>query len=105
MTISSAHRPLGAMAILFIWMINLSAPTTADRLDEFRNVLECDHSETESEGEENSAEWEETTMVANVHVRCSSEQWHAARGVNIELHERLDVSRLLDPPDARIGLV
>ena len=48
-------------------------------------------------------EWDDTTLGNSLELFKGSDEWHAARGVNIELHERLDASRLLDPPDARIG--
>ena len=62
-------------------------------------LTELEHSEQEAEGEEPLMEWEETTFEDKVTSKLDAEQWHIAHLVNVRLHERLDASRLLDPPD------
>ena len=85
-------------------MFTLVAPMLLDRDEDVLVLTELEHSEQESEGEELSIEWDDTTLGNSLELFKGSDEWHAARGVNIDLHERLDASRLLDPPDARIGL-
>ena len=46
-------------------------------------------------------EWDETTFEPNASTPLIADLWHIAHLVNVRLHERLDASRLLDPPDQR----
>ena len=80
-------------------MSTLVAPWIAEMGEDFMCMTELEHSEHEAEGEEPSMEWEETTLDERIDSDLGSEQWHIAHLVNVRLHERLDASRLLDPPD------
>ena len=92
-------RALAATFALFLWMSTLVAPWIAEMSEDVMCVTELEHSEQESEGEELSMEWEETTFEDKVTSKLDAEQWHIAHLVNVRLHERLDASRSLDPPD------
>ena len=96
---SSLFRTLAASFALFLWMSTLVAPWIAELGEDMMCLTELEHSEQEAEGEEPSMEWEETTFEDKVTYKLDAEQWHIAHLVNVRLHERLDASRLLDPPD------
>ena len=96
---SSLFRALAASFALFLWMSTLVAPWIAELSEDMICLTELEHSEQEAEGEELSMEWEETTFEDKVSSKLDAEQWHIAHLVNVRLHERLDASRLLDPPD------
>jgi len=102
--LSSTTRPLGALAILMIWMANLLVPTTAERLEDWSNLTEYEHSESEPEGEEGSVEWEETPILSLVKATDFPEVWHMLRRMNMQWHERLIASRFLDPPDGSVAV-
>ena len=80
-------------------MSTLVAPWIVELGEDMICLTELEHSEQETEGEELSMEWEETTFEDKVSSKLDAEQWHIAHLVNVRLHERLDASRLLDPPD------
>jgi hypothetical protein len=92
-------RALAASFALFLWMSTLVAPWIAELGEDMMCLTELEHSEQEAEGEELSMEWDETTFEDKVTSKLDAEQWHIAHLVNVRLHERLDASRLLDPPD------
>ena len=94
-------RIAGASVVLLLWMSTLVAPWMLNCAEDMAFVTEIEHSEQETEGEELSLEWEETTLSRSVASTLISENWHVAHLVNVRLHERLDASRLLDPPDQR----
>ena len=96
---SNMFRALAASFALFLWMSTLVAPWVAELGEDMMCLTELEHSEQEAEGEELSMEWEETTFEDKVSSKLDAEQWHIAHLVNVRLHERLDASRLLDPPD------
>ena len=96
---SNMFRALAASFALFLWMSTLVAPWVAELGEDMMCLTELEHSEQEAEGEELSMEWEETTFEDKVTSKLDAEQWHIAHLVNVRLHERLDASRLLDPPD------
>ena len=98
MTSGILQRP-GAVAILAIWMVTIIVPCIQFNEHDNVAVVDFEHSEQEAEGEELSMEWEETTLEERTASNLGSEQWHIAHLVNVQLHERLDASRLLDPPD------
>ena len=98
---SNMFRALAATFALFLWMSTLVAPWLADLGEDMMCMTELEHSEQEAEGEELSMEWEETTFEDKVTAKLDADQWHIAHLVNVRLHERLDASRLLDPPDQR----
>ena len=96
---SNMFRALAASFALFLWMSTLVAPWIVELGEDMMCLTELEHSEQEAEGEELSMEWEETTFEDKVTSKLDAEQWHIAHLVNVRLHERLDASRLLDPPD------
>ena len=96
---SNMFRALAASFALFLWMSTLVAPWIVELGEDMMCLTELEHSEQEAEGEELSMEWEETTFEDKVSSKLDAEQWHIAHLVNVRLHERLDASRLLDPPD------
>ena len=96
---SNLFRVLAASFALFLWMSTLVAPWIVEMGEYMLCVTELEHNEQETEGEELSMEWEETTFEDKVSSKLDAEQWHIAHLVNVRLHERLDASRLLDPPD------
>ena len=96
---SKLFRNLGATFALFLWMSTLVAPWIVEMGEDMMCATELEHSEQEAEVEELSMEWEETTFEDKVTSKLDAEQWHIAHLVNVRLHERLDASRLLDPPD------
>ena len=89
----------GASMALLLWMSTLVVPWMLEGSEDVLCLTEMEHSEQESEGEEFSLEWEETTFEQHAVGCLSAEDWHVAHLVNVRLHERLDASRLLDPPD------
>lgn len=96
---SAISQRLGALTILAIWMVTVLLPCVQINEHDKVAVVDFEHSEQEAEGEELSMEWEETTFEDKVTSKLDAEQWHIAHLVNVRLHERLDASRLLDPPD------
>ena len=94
-------RIVGATLALFLWMSTLVAPWLVEAGEDLLCLTEMEHSEQETEGEELSLEWDETTFEQLATAFFSAEDWHMAHLVNASLHERLDASRLLDPPDQR----
>ena len=96
---SDLFRALAATFALLLWMSTLVAPWIVEMGEDIMCMTELEHSEQEAEGEELSMEWEETTLEERIASNLGSEQWHIAHLVNVQLHERLDASRLLDPPD------
>ena len=86
---------------LFLWMSTLVAPWLVESGEDMVCLTEMEHSEQETEGEELSLEWDETTFEQLASAFFSAEDWHMAHLLNVRLHERLDASRLLDPPDQR----
>ncbi len=96
---SNLIRVLAASFALFLWMSTLVAPWIVEMGEDMLCLTELEHNEQETEGEELSIEWDETTFPDKETSKLDSEQWHIARLVNVRLHERLDASRLLDPPD------
>ena len=94
-------RILGATLALFLWMSTLVAPWMVERGEDMLCLTEMEHSEQETEGEELSLEWDEITFEQLAAAFFSAEDWHMAHLLNLRLHERLDASRLLDPPDQR----
>ncbi|MEC8663781.1 MAG: hypothetical protein VXY03_07880 [Bacteroidota bacterium] len=96
---SAISQRLGALTILAIWMVTVILPCV--QLNEYDTVavVDFEHSEQEAESEELSMECEETTFEDKVTSKLDADQWHIAHLVNVRLHERLDASRLLDPPD------
>ena len=96
---SNLFRALAASFALFLWMSTLVAPWIVELGEDMICLTELEHSEQETEGEELSMEWEETTFEDKVTSKLDAGQWHIAHLVNVRLHTRLDTSRLLDPPD------
>jgi len=94
-------RIVGATLALFLWMSTLVAPWLVESGEDMVCLTEMEHSEQETEGEELSLEWDETTFEQLASAFFSAEDWHMAHLLNVRLHERLDASRLLDPPDQR----
>ncbi len=92
-------RIVGASLALFLWMSTLLAPWLVESGEDMLCLTEMEHSEQETEGEELSLEWDETTFEQSASAFFSAEDWHMAHLLNVRLHERLDASRLLDPPD------
>ena len=64
-------------------------------------ILELEHNEQESEVEELSLEWDETTIDECMKASSAFQSHLDAHLLNMSLHERLYASRLLDPPDKR----
>ena len=64
-------------------------------------ILELEHNEQESEVEELSLEWDETTIDECAKASLAFERRLDAHLLKMSLHERLYASRLLDPPDKR----
>ena len=98
---SPFFRIVGASLALFLWMSTLVAPLLMESGEDMLCLTELEHSEQEAEGEELSLEWDETTFEQLAAAFFSAEDWHMAHLLNVRLHERLDASRLLDPPDQR----
>ena len=98
---SPFFRIVGASLALFLWMSALVAPLLMESGEDMLCLTEMEHSEQEAEGEELSLEWDETTFEQLAAAFFSAEDWHMAHLLNVRLHERLDASRLLDPPDQR----
>ena len=84
-------------------MFTLVTPMLLDRNEDVLVLTELEHSEQESEGK-NFPSNGTTPPLATAWNFSRDRTSGTARGVNIDLHERLDASRLLNPPDARIGL-
>ena len=82
-----------------IWMVTILLPCVQINVNDTVAVVEFEHNEQEAEGEELSLEWDETTFEQHVAGSMPAVNWHVAHLVNVQLHERLDASRLLDPPD------
>ena len=64
-------------------------------------ILELEHNEQESEVEELSLEWDETTIDEGMKASSAFQRHIDAHLLKMSLHERLYASRLLDPPDKR----
>ena len=99
---SHIFRTAGASLALFLWMSTLVVPWMLEGSEDVLCFTEMEHSEQETEGEELSLEWDETTFEQHAAGSMPAVDWHVAHLVNVQLHERLDASRLLDPPDQRM---
>gem|GEM_PF-734799 len=97
----SFSKRFGSLVILGIWMVTILLPCVQVNANDTVAVVEFEHNEQEAEGEEMTIEWGETTFDPNTSVPVIADRWHIAHLVNVRLHERLDASRLLDPPDLR----
>ena len=97
---SRSFRFLAASLSLALWVAMLLSPWMLIPSEERVALAEIEHSEQESEGEEWQAEWEESVLNRLMESLTHRVPWSAALSHNVELHERLDASRLLDPPDA-----
>ena len=96
-----AWKKSSAVTILAIWMTTMFLPFVQFNANESIGILELEHNEQESEVEELSLEWDETT-IDEVMKASSAFQHHLdAHLLKMSLHERLYASRLLDPPDKR----
>lgn len=96
---SRIFQTAGASLALFLWMSTLVVPWMLEGSEDVLCFTEMEHSEQETEGEELSLEWDETTFEQHAVGPLPAVDWHVAHLVNVQLHERLDASRLLDPPD------
>lgn len=96
---SRRFRIIGACFSLALWMTTLVSPWCLGCVEDVACMTELEHSEQESEGEELSMEWDEITLAHGPSASSGSQAWHEAQSANMRLHERLDASRLLDPPD------
>ena len=96
---SSLFRIAGASVALILWMSVVVAPWMLNLGEDMPCLTEIEHSEQETEGEELSLEWDETTFGRVTTLLLMTENWHYAHLLNVRLHQRLDASRLLDPPD------
>lgn len=94
-----SNRFLGSITILVIWVVTLLFPVILMNNVDGVCMTEIEHHEQESENEELSIELDETTFDRFLHSCKRSNSWNTAHHINMRLHERLDTSRLLDPPD------
>ena len=92
-------KKAATLVILGIWMVTILLPCVPVNVNDTAAVVEFEHNEQETEGEELTIEWDETTFEPNASPPLIADLWHFAHIVNVRLHERLDASRLLDPPD------
>ena len=99
---SHIFRTAGASLALFLWMSTLVVPWMLEGSEDVLCFTEMEHSEQETEGEELSLEWDETTFEQHAAGSLPAVDWNVAHFANVQLHERLDASRLLDPPDQRM---
>ena len=97
----SFSKKTATLVILGIWMVTILLPCVQVNVNDTVGVVEFEHNEQEAEGEEMTIEWDETTFEPNASTPLIADLWHIAHLVNVRLHERLDASRLLDPPDQR----
>lgn len=94
-------KKTATLVILGIWMVTILLPCVQVNVNDTVAVVEFEHNEQEAEGEEMTIEWDETTFEPNASTPLIADLWHIAHLGNVRLHERLDASRLLDPPDQR----
>ena len=94
-------KKAATVVIVGIWMVTILLPCVPVNVNDTVAVVEFEHNEQETEGEEMTIEWDETTFEPNASTPLIADLWHIAHLVNVRLHERLDASRLLDPPDQR----
>ena len=94
-------KKAATLVILGIWIVTILLPCVPVNVNDTVAVVEFEHNEQETEGEEMTIEWDETTFEPNASTPLIADLWHIAHLVNVRLHERLDASRLLDPPDQR----
>ena len=92
-------KKAATLVILGIWMVTILLPCVPVNVNDTVAVVEFEHNEQETEGEEMTIEWDETTFEPNASTPLIADLWHIAHLVNVRLHERLYASRLLDPPD------
>lgn len=97
---SRSFRFLAASLSLALWLAMLLSPWMLIPSEDRAALAEIEHNEQESEGEEWQAEWEESVLNRLTESMTHRVHWSTAHSHNVELHERLDSSRLLDPPDA-----
>ena len=95
-------KKASTLVILGIWMVTILLPCVQINVNDTVAVVEFEHNEQEAEGEELSLEWDETTFEQHSAESLPALDWHVAHLVNVQLHERLHASRLLDPPDQRM---
>ena len=86
---------------LVLWLAMIVAPWVTVQAKGGHCLLEFDHQEGETEGEEWKIEWEQCLLSEALESDFDCVNWHVAHLHNVELHERLDASRLLDPPDVK----
>ena len=96
-----AWKKSSAVTILAIWMTTMFLPFVRFNANESIGILELEHNEQESEVEELSLEWDETTIDECVKASSAFQSHLDAHLLKMSLHERLYASRLLDPPDKR----
>ena len=96
-----AWKKSSAVTILAIWMTTMLLPFVQFKANESIGILELEHNEQESEVEELSLEWDETTIDECMKASSAFQSHLDAHLLNMSLHERLYASRLLDPPDKR----
>ena len=92
-------KKAATLVILGIWMVTILLPCVQVNVNNTFAFVEFEHNEQETEGEEMTIEWDETTFEPNASTPLIADLWHIAHLVNVRLHERLYASRLLDPPD------
>jgi hypothetical protein len=97
---SRPFRFLAAATSLVLWLFTLVVPWVAFQNDLGQCLHEFEHSESESEGEEWVAEWDESCLPAGVWQVASQDKWHEAHVHNVEVLEQLNAQPLLDPPEA-----
>jgi len=98
--ISRSFRFLASSLSLALWLATLVTPWMLIQSEDRVALLEIEHNEQESESEEWQAEWEESVLNRLIDSMTHRVHWNTAHSLNVDLHERLDSSRLLDPPDA-----
>lgn len=97
---SRPFRCFSAGLSLLLWLAMLLAPWIDIQGEDALRMVEVEHNEHESEGEEWQSEWEESLLSLTLDGNSVRVNWHGACLLNVGLHERLDASRSLDPPDA-----
>lgn len=96
-----AWKKSSAVTILAIWMTTMLLPFVQFNANESIGILELEHNEQESEVEELSLEWDETTIDECMKASSAFQSHLDAHLLKMSLQERLYASRLLDPPDKR----
>ena len=96
-----AWKKSSAVTILAIWMTTMFLPFVQFNANESIGILELEHNEQETEVEELSLEWDETTIDECMKASSAFQSHLDAHLLKMSLHERLYASRLLDPPDKR----